>query len=223
MSDTIRLIIYILLIFIFVAIVLYVSLKKKAEVYQPSPTYFLSLAQTKDFLLADSDGYGAGLNKVNLEANGVVKYGDLIDKWQSAAGEWKDWERKKLQDAATVADFHINTKLKDAFKVQLASIGWQFAKTLHPYVCDGLPFTRTDIIFLTDKVVADSSIKRLAKILVHEKVHVWERKYPEEMQGWIERNGFQKVRPTYQDPLVRANPDVDSWNYIDKNWCRKSN
>jgi hypothetical protein len=198
-----------------IAGVFWISLRKRAEMYQPCPINFLSKEQTQAFLKDDSDGYGRSLNASNLEACGVIHHQDLLDKWQSAAAEWKPAEIKKLQDACTIADYAINTHLKDPFKAQMNSISWQFAKTLHPYFCDGLPLTRADIIFLTDKNVADTDLKSLAQILVHEKVHLWERKYPEEMQGWMERHQFVRSHPESHDPLARSNPDTDGWIYRD--------
>jgi len=205
------------IILIVFGVVLLLGMKKKAEEYKPTATTFLSKQQTQHFLQTDPDRYGASLNTTNLEACGVINYRDLLDKWQSAAAQWKPEEIKKLQDAALIADFHINTKLKDPFKAQLAAIDWHFAKTLFPFFCDGLPLTRTNIIFLTDKTVAEADTKRLASILVHEKVHIWERMYPEEMEGWIERKEFKKYRPIREDAFARANPDVDEWIYVDKN------
>ena len=198
-----------------VAGVFWISLRKRAELYTPAPTSFLTREQTAQFLWTDSDGFGRGLNDVNLEACGVIHHQDLLDKWKSAAAEWKPAEIDKLRDACTLADYAINTKLKDPFKAQLAAIGWQFAKTLHPYFCDGLPLTRADIIFLTDKTVANTDVKRLAQILVHEKVHIWERKYPEEIAGWIERHNFRKSHRQADEPLARSNPDIDEWVYVD--------
>ena len=206
--------VYIVLILLGIAVLMYVLVQKKAEQYKPTQIYFLTHDQTQHFLLHDSDGYGASLNKVNLHAAGVINYRDLIDKWSTAASEWKPFEIQKLKDAAQIADFHINTQLKDPFKSQMNHIEWQFAKTMHPYFCDGLPLTRSDIIFLTDKVVAQSSLKRLAKILIHEKSHIWSRKFPGEMQGWVERKGYKKLQRVSDDGLQRSNPDIDEWIYL---------
>jgi len=211
-----RPILYGILFVTVIAAIFWICLREKAELYKPAPIHFLTLPQTKTFLFQDSDGFGRSLNAPNLEACGVIHHQDLLDKWHSAASEWSPAEKKKLREAALLADYAINTKLKDPFKAQLGQIEWQFAKTLHPYFCDGLPLTRADIIFLTDKVVAQYPLKELAQILVHEKVHVWERKYPEEMQGWLERHQFVRMYREVDDVMLRLNPDTDGWVYMDK-------
>jgi hypothetical protein len=201
---------------IVIATVIWLSLRKKSEDYKPTPTLFLTQQQTMDFLISDSDGFGKRLNKANLEANGVFNQQDLFDKWSSSARSWTPEEIEKLKRVAHIVDYIINSKLEDPFKAQMQSIKWQFAKTIHPYYLDGLPHTRADIIFLTEKTVATSEDQELARILLHEKSHLWSRKYEEEMRGWIEKNGFKAMVPVHKDPIQRHNPDINEWLYQDK-------
>ena len=208
-------IVYVLLGAIVVSFIVWVCLRKKKEDYKALPTVFLTKSQTAHFLLSDPDGFGKSLNKVNLEANGVVNHKDLIDKWTTSAAAWKPEEIQKLQDAAQIVDYNINTHLQDPFKSQLNDISWQFAKTIAPYYLDGLPHTRADIIFLTDRDIGLASVEKLSKILLHEKIHVWERKHPEEIGGWIERKGFKKIKRISEDGLQRQNPDIDDFIYED--------
>lgn len=198
-----------------IALLVYISVSKKAELYAPSPTTFLSRDETKHFLLSDPDGYGRSLNPANLEACGVASHADLLDKWSSSATSFTPEDVKKLQDAALLSDYQIYKELSDPLASQLRTIGWKFAKTVHPYYLDGLPHTRADVIFLTDKTLTTSSTTRLASILVHEKVHVWQRQHPEEMQGWIDKKNYRQVKRILEDGLQRANPDVDDWLYED--------
>jgi hypothetical protein len=195
-------------------VVLLLAMKKKNESFQTPVVTFFSKDQTRHFLINDSDGYGKSLNRINLEANGVFNYNDLIDKWQSSAADFTQDEMVKLNTASHLADIAINKNLKDdVFSKQLGAINWQFAKTIHPYYSDGLPHTRYDIIFITDKVISSSSIERLATTLLHEKAHIWERNHPEEMEAWMERSGFTKVKMVKDDGLQRRNPDINDYIY----------
>jgi hypothetical protein len=192
-------------------------MKKKTEDWKQIPTDFLNQSMTYNYLLKDYDGFGKQLNTVNLEANGVTNYEDLLDKWSKSSMNWTKAELHKLKTASHIADIMIQTKLNDPFKSQMSNINWQFAKTMHPYYMDGLPHTRGDIIFLTDKIVAFMPEQKLAELLIHEKTHIWQRKHPDEMSGWMERMKFTKVHKTSEDDLQRMNPDVDHHIYKNKN------
>ena len=193
--------------------IMWANVTKKAELYTPAPTSFLSKDTTKYFLSGDVDEYGSKLNFVNLESCGVVSYQDLLDKWSTSATDFTSHEKKLLQDAALLADYQINKNIPNPMGSQLQTIGWLFAKTIHPYYLDGLPHTRLDVIFVTDKILSTFSNERLAALLVHEKIHLWQRKYPDEMQGWIDRQKYRKVKRVLEDGLQRMNPDVDEWLY----------
>ena len=204
---------YTLVALVVLGLLVWVAFKRKSEDYQPRPVTFMTAQQTADFLSTDLDGYGLSLNKINLEGNGVFNYKDLIEKWSTSAMSWKPEEIQKLRDAALIADYHINTHLKGDTKKQMSDLEWKFAKTMHPYLCDGLPHTRDDVIFLTDKAVALSDLRALARLLIHEKTHVWQRKYPEAMNAWMDGQGFKRIKSVYEDPMQRRNPDVDEWIY----------
>lgn len=202
----------ILVVLALATLVLFVT-KKKAETYEAKPTYFLPVNETKMLLERDFDTYGSSLNPTNLEACGVASFDELVDKWGSSASNWTPDETQKLQNAAFVADYAIHQKLSDPFRAQMLNIDWKFAKTIHSYYLDGLPHTRGDIIFLTDKVVATNDVNRLASLLVHEKTHLWQRKYKTEMEGWLEKQGFHRVSSVRNDSLQRSNPDINEWIY----------
>ena len=210
----IKLIVAALVLLTVLALLVWLMMKRKKEDYVPLPITLLNKEQTEHFLKSDLDGYGRSLNTINLEANGVIHHQDLLDKWSSSASSFTQEEHDKLKEACNVADYIIKSKLDDPFSAQLCTIDWQIAKSIHPYYLDGLPHTRADIIFLTDKVIALSSVETLAGLLLHEKVHLWQRKYPEEIEGWCERYNFVKVKPVDTNPLERRNPDVDGYIYF---------
>jgi hypothetical protein len=52
------------------------------------------------------------------------------------------------------------------------------------------------------------------RTLIHEKVHLYQRLYPEEITQILERRKFRRWKQRLGEPRVRANPDVDPWIYI---------
>jgi hypothetical protein len=189
----------------------------KEETYRSdSPINFLSLQQTKHLLETDFDGYGSSLNLTNLKACGVSDFPDLISKWSRSAMGWTLPQQEKLKEAIKIVEHTITTRASILpTKKQLSDIEWNFACTIHPYYLDGLSHTRGDIIFLSDKVVSQSSVKSLAGILLHEKIHIWQRKFPEDMKAWIAQKGFEATHRVFDDSLERSNPDTNGIIYKD--------
>ncbi len=186
----------------------------------PCSVSFLTQSESQQFLKNDNDNYGRSLNKPNLIALGVDNNETLLEKWGDSASEFSDEEKSLLKDACFYVDkvLHLNSKSKTMNK-QMLSIPWIFAKTIAPYYLDGLPHTRNNVIWLTDRIMSNAlnarDVKILSKLLLHEKTHIWERAFPMEMQEWIHANGFEVVGTVYDDVLYRRNPDLD--NNIYKN------
>jgi hypothetical protein len=191
--------------------------KIKNEGYREPLITFLTEDQAKSFLYSDIDNYLRNLTEPNLHALGADSHQECLEKWLDSCDNWKPREQEKLKEALAIVTFNLRNNLKDeVFLKQLQGIDWQFAKTIHPYYMDGLPHTRGDIIWLTDKVIALTDPERLARLLLHEKTHIWERKFPKVMKAWMDKQGFTPVGNISEDPSYRQNPDLDDKIYVDK-------
>jgi len=96
---------------------------------------------------------------------------------------------------------------------KVLDIPWIFAMTKGRVYEDGLPHTRENIIFLTTDLFA--SLDSLANTLLHEKVHVYQRMYPELVDQWLNDHRYASWKLIKDVPMTRANPDVNEWIYID--------
>lgn len=93
---------------------------------------------------------------------------------------------------------------------------------------EGLPHTRDMYIFITPTLLGGNQ-KDLIRTLIHEKIHIYQRKYRLEKSTitgeaepvyltdyMVEQLGYKKVKKrTDMTCDVRANPDVDEWIYSD--------
>ena len=191
---------------------------KKTKKGKEDEISFMTKEQASHFLMNDPDGYGTGFNSINLYASGRQTTAELLSKWASSTDSFTEEEKNKLRDAVALVRESIRKKIKDKrFQQQLLSIKWQFAKTIYPYYVDGLSHTRFDIIWISDKTIANSNLNRLAKLCIHEYIHIWERSFPESMEDWIETQGFIPIGKLKDDPMYRCNPDVNDKQYQDKN------
>jgi hypothetical protein len=57
---------------------------------------------------------------------------------------------------------------------------------------------------------------QLIKLLIHEKIHIYQKMYPNDVQLYIKLNGFIPIRKREMNDNIRANPDLDNWIYKDK-------
>jgi hypothetical protein len=86
---------------------------------------------------------------------------------------------------------------------------WVFAKAEYE---EGLPHTRENIIFLSNDTLKHSD-RRLKSILLHEKVHVYQRANRGEVARVIADAGYARVSQRSGVKRARGNPDVDDYIY----------
>ena len=177
---------------------------------------FMSKQDLQTFFKTDPDGYFHSFNSVNLHAFGHSTVDDLIKSSVNVADDFSESEKNKIIKACGKVDqylFNFN-KIQQFPSKKVADIPWVFAKTKGSVYEKGYPHTRLNIIFLNDRVIPNKS---LAKILIHEKVHIFSRLYPNDMNKWISDNGYISYRKLEDYPLARKNPDLDGIVYLDKN------
>jgi hypothetical protein len=71
------------------------------------------------------------------------------------------------------------------------------------------------IIFSEDSL--DKSDSQFTKTLIHEKIHLYQKQYPNDVQTYLSHNNIVKLKKRVYNDYIRANPDLDDWIYKDKN------
>jgi len=145
---------------------------------------FLTRSQTQNFLAADPDGFFARLGPYDLKARRCRSRQEYKALAVNSALEWTPQEKDQLWRQAQLAQEFLET-------TPYAGLPWRFAKAQYE---EGLPHTRTNIIFLSEPVNAQT--------LVHEMVHVNQKmRGPRIPQGYVVTG--QRIEN------LRANPDTD--------------
>ena len=93
-----------------------------------------------------------------------------------------------------------------------ANIKWKIGLINDSIYENGLPHTRNDVIIITKQVL---NSYRLETTLIHEKIHVYQKLYPDDIKEYLNTNNFKISRPKTNN--VRANPDIDEFIYKDSN------
>lgn len=183
------------------------------EMPQP-PLYILSQQECIQFLQKDHDDYVKQLTPADLHARGVSSRDDYIDQIVQAAHNVSQHEYEAISNATRV----VNTFLTTTSRLGVPSdvlyrIPWKIAVTRGHKYEEGLPHTRHDIIFIDVSLI---KLPTLANTLLHEKVHIYQRMYPHEVEEWLSKRNYMRVGKRSSRELTRANPDVDEWIYMDK-------
>jgi len=177
---------------------------------------FMSKEDTCTYFKRDPDGYFAQLNQADLSARRSTSINQTILQSCMVTSDFTIWERLKLLHCCRLADIfflRLQSQFPSIDMKQISDIPWILAKTNGTNYEEGLPHTRDNIIFVSNHTLASDI---LVQILVHEKVHIFERLYPTKMKEWMYQQGFQVVNVNSQMPTIRSNPDSDGKVYKDK-------
>jgi hypothetical protein len=203
--------IIIILTFCTLISLLIIYLKKEGFTnYDKSNIQFMTKQQTNAFLYNDPDGYIANLSPTDLYARNTNSTNNYRLSVATSALDFSDELKNKLLIASNKADELLKTLTLGSINCSnIVSLPWIFALTKGKSYESGLPHTRSNIIFLS--TIIDSN--KLVNTLIHEKIHIYQRAYPEEISNYLESKGYTKYKSSIGIPRVRANPDLDGWIY----------
>ena len=181
----------------------------------------LSKEETDHLIDSDADGYLKSLTTNDLairKSNSLQTY-KQISKQQFCTSEINDTIVQKLHDACA----QVHKKIAEHTRQQnrlfgiaieaFLDIPWNFAIICTDNYENGFPHTRDDVIILPKTIIdsySSTNPDKLCRLLIHEKTHVYQKKFPDTVQQYLLTNGFEKENRRYQDP---ANPDLNNFRY----------
>jgi len=205
------------------------NLKKEGFVVQWDTSYsakdkvtFLTAKQTAKFLLADPDNYVHNFSVWDLVARRVSTEVDYRRQSAMASVDFTENQKTRLIKAAMKADEFFASYKSDYAQTNdyvnisgkdILAIPWVFALTDGNEYENGMPHTRANVIFLSNDV--DETLANLTKTLVHEKIHLYQRLFPNQCVAYLNKKGFIQWKLRQGVPRIRSNPDLDPWIYID--------
>lgn len=165
------------------------------------------------------------------------KYYDTFTQYDWKARNVRDYNQYMFKVMFSVIDFSENdiTKLEKAvlmteekieYMSEIYKNGWnwldwkKFKKIKWSIGCiygnnyeGGYPHTVGDVIILSKEILRTYSISELACLLIHEKIHIYQRKYPNDAKKYIKLNNFTIYRKKRKTDRFRANPDLNQYIY----------
>lgn len=99
-------------------------------------------------------------------------------------------------------------------------IPWNVVINVDPQVEAFMPHTLGTVIIIPRDLASKYDIEKVAQIMLHEKIHVFQRVYPDRTAELLGLLGYSRRCFAWQLPsdelAIRSNPDVDAWVYEDK-------
>ena len=121
-----------------------------------------------------------------------------------------------IKEACIKADIFFNN-YNDLLKgKEIAKLNWNFALSYYnnyEYE-EGMPHTRNNIIFLSDKIIPNEINSNFVNTLIHEKIHIYQRYNKAKINKVIEKLGYKEIDNMHIDK-IRSNPDLNNTIYID--------
>ncbi len=205
-------------IFLLLLILAYYLYTKRFEWYHTvNKPIFMTKEETSSFFKDDSDNYVKDMSDLDIRALKSKSKDDYTNKIIQDTRDFTSSEKSILIKACGEADsFFKSNKFKNEFPdingELLSNLGWVLSKTEGRHYEAGYPHTRENIIFITPDVI---NHKEVTRIMIHEKVHVFERLYPNEVKKWMDKKGYKPYKKFKDYPMGRSNPDLNGIVYLD--------
>jgi hypothetical protein len=213
-------IIYIILFFIITILFYFYNNKilfiKNIEKFKNN----ISFIKKKDLLiilLEDKDNYYKKFYKNDFKARNIKTLDEYYKNIAYSVSDADNYIQEKVINAISKADDFFGKVYYDYFDGKICNkITWKIGFIKNKLYESGLPHTRNDIIILNIDTIKYNSIYNLTKTLIHEKVHIYQKKYPNKVNKYILFYNFKKIKKREEYDNIRANPDLDDYIYQDK-------
>jgi hypothetical protein len=178
---------------------------------------FLNNNELLNILINNDDNYYNTFYEIDFYArkiNNIDEYKYLI---KDSVTDFNDIQKNKIKKCIENANlFFSKLKLEWFDGEKNNKINWIIGCIKGKLYENGLPHTRNNIIIISDEKVNNYSEHKLTKTLIHEKVHIYQKKYNNDIKIYLNKNNFIKLKERENYDNIRANPDLDNWIYIDK-------
>jgi len=174
---------------------------------------FVHIKTAKDFIEKDKDGYIQNMSLQDLRARNVKTITEYIEKSTADIIPFSQYQKQLIyKNLEIVNDYLQRSRHYFIDPLLLQKIPWKFVLT-KGYYEQGLPHTRGPFIFLSLDFFKTSQKEQIIT-LIHEKIHLYQRKYKNTFQEKLLNNNYKIYGLRKDYPNSRANPDLDEYIYI---------
>lgn len=210
------LLILFLIIILYTILIYYFNYEVK-ENFKSDNIIFLNKSETIDLLLNDKDNYYSRFYYNDFKVRNIKNINEYKKIIIESSINLTNSEKEKIENIIKEINQEVkNINLEYFNGIKFNNLEWKIGALKDNYYEGGLPHTRLDTIILNLEQIKYYSPSRLKKTLFHEKVHIYQKKYKEDSNKYLEINNFKVVKKRNKYDNIRANPDIDDYIYIDK-------
>ena len=176
---------------------------------------FLSKNELEDILIADNDNFYDKFNKVDYKVRKINNISEYTSKIKNSVTDFTENEKKHISEIISrINDKFENINLPWLNGKKFNKIKWKLGLVSGYEYENGLPHTRDEYIIINREQI---NRYNFSKTMIHEKVHVYQKMYPEDVEIFLKLNNFKKIRKKTDSDMIRVNMDIDEWIYADPN------
>lgn len=208
----ILLLILILILILFSRSCTFTSLNELFSVNNINNLTYLNKSELEDFLLSDTDNYYKSFSELDMKARNINNLDEYYEKIKKSCITPNSFIRNILDRAVLICDKKIKKYKIDGFDGEKCSkIKWIIGMVKNNEYENGFPHTRGNVIVIPVHLLEKDNF---IKTMIHEKIHIYQKLYPNDINIYLDKYGFTKFIPKTSD--IRANPDLDNWIYKNK-------
>ena len=210
-------IIHIILIFILLFILINNIFLNYIENFEDNKNNIIFLNHTELYdILKSNTPYYNTFYENDFKVRNVKSIDEYIVKMKDMIVNFNNSEKDLLKECTVIADSNIKKLNFNYFDgIKASKLVWKIGLTKGEHYEGGLPHTINDTIILNRNNLFDKDY--LIKILTHEKVHIYQKAYPEDFMKFLKAKNFIVVKKIEESDNIRANPDIDMYIYKKNN------
>jgi len=183
------------------------------EFFNSDHLKLLSKNELENILINNSDNYYDTFTELDLKVRDVKSIDEYKNKIKNIHYKSNNNEYNNI--------LYIINKIDNIFKQyniigfdgnKASKIKWNIGIINSNIYEHGLPHTRNDVIIISNNILNNN---KLEITLFHEKIHIYQKLYPNDIKNYFINNGFYISKKNTN--LIRANPDTDNYIYKNKN------
>jgi hypothetical protein len=181
---------------------------------------FLSKENIEDIIYNDYDKYYDRFYKIDWIARRVNSKDEYINliKTNNVCSEFNSNEKDRLTKLINQIETNFKTNLnKINIPIDLLlQTPWNIGLCKGTIYENGFPHTRNLNIILSDYHLTLSD-SELCKILRHEKIHIFQKAFPDITLNYLSKYNFKISGRRTPESMIRVNPDTNDDVYINSN------
>jgi hypothetical protein len=205
----------ILYLYLFIIIILLtVIYNLYYEYFEDENIIFLNKNESLEIIKNSNDNYFERFSQIDLKVRNVANILEYKNLISDSTIDINLLNKSIIINAIKkITNIFNNYKIDgfDGFKAN--TIKWKIGLITEDKYESGYPHTRSGVILLPVNLIFTS---HLLYVLIHEKVHIYQKIFIDDIKIYLSKNNFNLTSSQINNKIVRANPDIDTNIYSNK-------